>query len=305
MKKVTSIFTAIITTLIFAVSPSARAVSEEISESETVQEIYGEWENGINTEEIDGHVALLHDLDNSLSKDIEQNAMSYIVEAVEETGLSVCVVITDDIGPDKSDHEVVDYADVYYEKYCGRNTDGILLLINNDTKYDWISTSGKCIDMFYDAIDPIFDDMYDYIVDGNFETAIYYFAKNVVYYSNQDYKHYSNYGDDYDGYSDSWGDYGEAISINLELLFIAGVFITIALVIFSNVIKTGYSLNKNKSASPYQLKNSLTFSQKSDTYIRTYTTRTRVSSSSSGHSGGGRSHRSSGGGRHGGGGRRR
>ena len=133
------------------------------------------WGSGINTEIINGNTALLHDLDNSLSENAERNAMGYLVKAVEETGFSICVVITDNIGSDKSDRQVVDYADVYYEDYCGMNTDGILLLINNDTKYDWISTSGNCIDMFYDAIDPIFDNIYDYIVDGNLEKAIYRF----------------------------------------------------------------------------------------------------------------------------------
>lgn len=275
------------------------------------------WGSGINTEIINGNTALLHDLDNSLSENAERNAMGYLVKAVEETGFSICVVITDNIGSDKSDRQVVDYADVYYEDYCGMNTDGILLLINNDTKYDWISTSGNCIDMFYDAIDPIFDNIYDYIVDGNLEKAIYRFSESVIYYSNQDYAHYSDYGDDYNGPSDSWGDYGSYddydvdISFALDgligITFFAGIVITITLIIFFSVIKSNYSLNKNKTVAPYQLKNSLSFSQISDTYLRTYTTRTRVSSSSSGshRSGGGRSHRSSGGGRHGGGGRRR
>ena len=275
------------------------------------------WGSGINTETINGNTALLHDLDNSLSENAERNAMGYLVKAVEETGFSICVVITDNIGSDKSDRQVIDYADVYYEDYCGLNTDGILLLINNDTKYDWISTSGNCIDMFYDAIDPIFDNIYDYIVDGNLEKAIYHFSESVIYYSNQDYDHYSDYGDDYNGPSDYWGDYGSSddydvdVSFALEgligVIFFSGIVIIISLVIFASVIKSNYSLSKNKTASPYQLKNSLSFSQISDTYLRTYTTRTRVSSSSSGshRSGGGRSHRSSGGGRHGGGGRRR
>lgn len=280
--------------------------------TDTAQINWGsETDEGIYTAEIGGNIALLHDLDDSLTQSEEEKAAARIAEAVKYTDFSICVVITDNIGEDKSDREVIDYADVYYENYCGINTDGILLLLNNDTKYDWISTSGNCIDMFYYNIDPIFDNIYDYIVDGEFDRAIINFCSSVEYYSNQDYVYYSDYGDDYSGFSDEYGDYYiNDISWHffgfMYILPFAVIVIIIVIVILKSVIKSNYTIKKNKNAQPYQLKNSLSFSQKSDTYIRTYTTRTRVSSSSSsGRSGGGRSHRSSGGGRHGGGGRRR
>ena len=54
--------------------------------------------------------------------------------------MNICIVITDDIGS-KSPME---YVDDFYDDYT-INTDGVLLLINNDTKIDWISTSGSAI----------------------------------------------------------------------------------------------------------------------------------------------------------------
>ncbi len=259
-------------------------------------------ENGIYTVPVNGHIALLHDLDDSLTSDEENQLITRLAETVEITNFSVCILITDDIGQDKSDYGVMDFADVYYENYCGMNTDGILLLLNNDTKYDWISTSGSCIDTFANSIDYIFDNIWDNVLEGRLYIAGFDFCNAVIYYSENV---VSNYDDDYD-YSYE-GELHFDLEMGFSMLLVMGVFIAIGLTIFSAIIKANYSLKKNPSVADYVLKNSLAFTQQTDTYLRTYTTRTRVNSSSSGgrRSGGSRSHRSSGGGRHGGGGRRR
>lgn len=265
-------------------------------------------EDGIYTIPVGENYALLHDLDNSLTEDEESELLDNIIEAANTIDSSVAIVITDDIGFDKSDYGVMDFADVYYENYCGINTDGILLLLNNDTKYDWISTSGDCIDTYEYAIDYIFDDIWDYVLEAEYVNAVEGFCSSVIYYGkvytsdyNNDYSNNYSYEFSYDNYDD----------IYLEDIFgifiFASFIIVIALIIFAGIINSGYRLNKNKSVSNYVLKDSLAFSQKSDTYLRTYTTRTRINSSSgsSGSRRSGGSHRSSGGGRHGGGGRRR
>ena len=259
------------------------------------------WGQGIYTIPVNSHTALLHDIDNTLTPEEEEVVITRIVETVEDVDFSVAVLITDDIGEDKSDYAVMDFADVYYENYCGMNTDGILLFLNNDTKYDWISTSGRCIDAFDRYIDPIFDSIWDNIQDGNFPSAICGFCNSVTYFNANPIEYNSSY--DYD-------DYDDGFSVDLEMalssLMIMGIFILIGLLIFGSIIKNNYSLKKNMSVADYVLKDSLALTQKTDTYLRTYTTRTRVNSSSSGgHRSGSRSHRSSGGGRHGGGGRRR
>ncbi len=289
----------------FPLDVQYHTASEEITEetAEAFPEDYfnEEVSDGIYTVGLENeHTALLHDLDDSLSSAQEAEILADITEAVQEKDFSIGIVITDDIGADKSDYGVMDFADVYYETYCGINTDGILLLINNDNKYDWISTSGGCIDMFYGRTDPIFDALYDYLVDGNYSFACQRFVQEVKYYSEQDYDYYS----DYDYYFD--GDEIEGIfSISVIIIFMA----VISVCIFAGSLSSGYKMKQNVSAANYKLENSLIFSQNTDTFLRTYTTTRRVSSSSSGsrsgRSGGSRSHRSSGGGRHGGGGRRR
>ncbi len=259
--------------------------------------------NGIYTYVLkNGYTALLHDLDNSLTFDEEDTVLTDIAEAVSNIGFNIGIVITDDIGSDKSDYGVMDFADVYYEEYCGQDTPGILLLINNDNKYDWISTSGKCIDMFYDKEDDILDALYSYLVDGNYNYACQRFVQEVKYYSGKDYES----GGEYHFHFDSSETEG------LFTFFIAASFVAfISITIFLSVINANYKMKKNVTAANYKLLNSLSFSEKTDTFIRTYTTKRTVSSSSSsgsrrsGSRSSGRSHRSSRGGRHGGGGRRR
>lgn len=234
------------------------------------------------------------------------------------TGWNVAVVTTNDIGENKSDYAVTDYADVYYEEKFGRDTDGILYLINNDTKYDWISTSGECISYFTDRrIDDLFDFFWDEMVEGEYSLAMKLFAARVQYYYNAGIP-YGQYTEDEYYYDDDgeivfMGDnfidaaffmIAEMLPVFVSLLFIGG---TIVLIVYKCIL-SGYKLKSKVSAIPYIAPGTVDISTKTDVFIREYTTRTRVSSSSSGGGrSGGRSssHRSSGGGRHGGGGRRR
>ena len=100
--------------------------------TEAYEPVISSEEKGVYTVSIGNNIALLHDLDNSLTEDEESTLINIIVETADRIDSSVAVVITDDIGYDKSDYGVMEFADVYYENYCGMNTDGILLLINND-----------------------------------------------------------------------------------------------------------------------------------------------------------------------------
>ena len=270
-------------------------------------------ENGIHTVKLEnGHTVLLHDLDDSLETEEEAVILTDLMEAVRDKNFSIGILITDDVGEDKSDYGIMDFTDIYYEQYCGMDTDGVLLLINNDNKYDWLTTSGRCIDVFYGKDDKIFDALYDYLVDGNYNYACQRFVQEVKLCSEESYDDYDN--DFFDDYhisgtiSFSSDDFEGLIS----LVLICGIFAITGIAIFSGIINNSYKMKKNVTAANYKLINSLVFSQKTDTFIRTYTTRRTVSSSSSGsrsgsrsRSGGSRSHRSSSGGRHGGGGRRR
>lgn len=218
------------------------------------------------------------------------------------TGFNIIFVITDDIGSDKSDNGVTAYADDIYDETCGINTDGILLLINNDTKYDWISTSGECINYYSDhRIQLLFDVIYDDIVDG-------YYGDACIGFINAALKHYNagkannqvgiEFGDDY-------------IETDLEVAFTAllpiGFMTLVICIVLYNCLAAPYKLKK-ATTNRYVMQNSLRLSCNIDESKGFVTTRTYSprSSGSSGRSGGRSStHRSRSGGRHGGGGRRR
>ena len=86
---------------------------------------------------------ILSDNAGVFDQDQRSEAMDSIQSASELAGFNVGVVITDNVGSDKSNKAVVRLADKYYDGFFGENTDGVLLLINNDTNYDVISTSGR------------------------------------------------------------------------------------------------------------------------------------------------------------------
>ncbi len=259
-------------------------------------------ESGASYGEISEGSAELCDLDDSLSETEEEALLEIMRETVEAAGFSVCIVITDDIGSPKTDRQTIDYADVYYEELCGVDTDGILLLINNDTKYDWISTSGSCIHLFTDArIDAMFDQFYGELQDGEYFSACLAFCGEVEYYAK---KGYDFSGEHSSGQTEFYSDASD-FTLNPGLLFFVLFGTVFAVVIFVSTVSSRYSLKAQKGAGSYVLRDSLLFSENKDVFIRTYVTRHTVSSGSSGRSGHSSTHRSSGGGRHGGGGRHR
>lgn len=248
--------------------------------------------SGCYRQSVSDDTAALYDLDGSLSEAEEKELFPMITDLVREMGFSVCVVISDNVGESKTDAQVIDYADLYLESFCGIDGDGILLLINNDTQYDWISTSGRCIDLFTDQdIERVFDYFYDDLKNGDYYNSVYYFCKAVKRYS------------EYDSGSASFGDILGMVILSSPWW---GIFSATFTVSFVHNIKKRYELRPQKGATNYLVTDSIQYSEeKKDTFICSYV---RVESNSSGsHSSGHRSstHRSSSGGRHGGGGRRR
>lgn len=250
--------------------------------------------SGFYDEQRSGGIAALHDLDHSLSESEESRLFSLICDTVDRVNFSVCIVYSSDIGSPKTDAQVTDYADLYCEGLCGKDADAILLLINNDTKLDWISTSGRCIDLFTDArIERVLDDFYDQLKEGDFYGAGTRFCSSVSYYGT---------GHDDPAFSGTFSFHLDA-SYFMVILISLG-FIAVAILVFVNTVQKRYSVQVQKGAGQYLLKNSLHLEKNSDTFLRVYVTSHTVSSGSS-RSGHSSTHRSSSGGRHGGGGRRR
>lgn len=237
-----------------------------------------------------------------LTSSQESSILSTAAEFSAKSDFNIIFVISDDIGSDKSDNGVTNYADDVYDNLCGINTDGILLLINNDTKYDWISTSGSCINYYSDErIDRIFDRIYDDIVAGDYYSACIGFVEKCESYYDR--------GKDNNQVGFESGDgYIEVDPTDLiPLIFFILVFTAVISAVAYGIIMSPYRLKK-AAATIYTVPGSLVFStditeSKGVITTRTYSPR----SSGSGGSRGGRSstHRSSSGGRHGGGERRR
>lgn len=222
-------------------------------------------------------------------------------EFADHTGMNMVIYLTFDIGTDKSDHHVVEFADDAYEEYCGINTDGVLLLINCDTLYDYVSTSGAGINYYSDArIDALLSYINPQLKDEDYVQAAYRFIARAESYCDQGKANHQVEiaGNEFDPF---------------YFVMIFGRFILFAVIIGAvifAVLSKQYKMEK-PGTRRYMMKNSLAFDVKTDTFIQNVTTRTyspRSSSSGGSHRSGGHhssTHHSSSGGRHGGGGRHR
>ena len=200
------------------------------------------------------------------------------------------------------------YADNFYDyNYfgIGDTFDGILLLIDMDTREMYISTTGKAILMYNDyRIEKVLDEMYNYIQDENyFETFVRgidkleYFQKKGIPEGNKN------------SYIDENGNYVYKAVKTFPLfvfMFISAIVATIVLVIF---ISKNKLVRKAHDAKDYIDKDTARVLKIQDRFITSHTSRVRINtdSSSGGSSfrnGGSSTHRSSSGRSHGGGGRK-
>lgn len=246
----------------------------------------------------DPKVFIIDNWDHLDNEDIEL-LYQQAIDFSQLSGMNIMLVISDDIGQPKTDDHTVEYADDLYNEYCGINTDGVLFLINNDTKYDYISTSGSAINYYSDyRIDDILDDTYYYLVSGDYYYAMSIFLKDIARYYQMG---KANYQTEIMGLEVDPVDF---ISTFIIFGFVAAV---VGLIIFMSNRKK-YQLQKT-SANFYVNRNTFKLAQNTDTFMGVVTSRVYSprNSGGSGGSGGGHSstHHSSGGGRHGGGGRHR
>ena len=221
----------------------------------------------------------------------------------EKTGLNIIIMTTDDVGSSKSDAAVVDMCDVKYEDICGMNTDGVLFLINLDTRYHYLSTSGSAINYFSDYR---IDKLYDYIT-SDMRSGNYYGVAKTFLRTTESYFDNGKVNEQQEvlGSEVDMRAFRKAL---IKYLLITGFISVIAGFIIFAAISSKMKLQR-PSARQYILKNSLKFNVKQDNYIGTFTERRysprSSSSGSSSHRSSGHSstHHSSHGGRHGGGGR--
>ena len=264
----------------------------------------------------------LYDEGSRLSSEEFAEAYERLTEAAEHTGMNVVVILGNE---PRSDATIESAADSAYDQLYGQKTNGICIYIDvssNARPYDYISTSG--LGQFYytnssrsNRVDSMLYAVEKYLYPVGSEDvfgAVMAFADQI--------ENYYEIGipDRYWIYDDVYHEYyhvenGQVITtstkpyINIGNLVkggIIGLFIGIfAAVITSAAVRSKYRFIYQTVPSTYLNKKTVQYTEQSDRFIRTRTSKTHVSSSSgsrssggSHHSGGGHSHGGHGGGGH-------
>lgn len=250
----------------------------------------------------------IYDYADLFSDSEEQDLYNKVIEYIQFYNMDMAIVTIDD----NPKSNAMNFADDFYDYNIfgiGPNYDGLLFLIDMDTREMWISTTGKAILIYDDArIDKILDATYNYIKNSQYyDCAISFieesgnYALSGVASSNQDYIINNN------------GDYvrRESSQINSDNMII---ILILSLIIPTVIVIVGVSKHKvikaATHANKYLVNESFKLTEKSDTFIstrqhRTYSPQNTSSGGSSfgSSSGGSSTHRSSSGSTHGGGGR--
>lgn len=238
-------------------------------------------------------MVVIMDYDDSLTAQEQNMLLPTLEKTAASAQCNIGVVITDDLGGKTSKQ----YADDFADDSFGYGSNNIVLLLDNDTQYDYISSYGRGTDIVNGKTDPMLAE-----IQGDLKEYGYYEAVNTfcVVIDNAD-----DIGDDY--YYDYDDDYsytyeGDIDRFIFEWAMPLGFAALIAFIVTSG-FRRGYTKRKPVSARTYMDSTRTRFTHRSDVFIREYTTSHKISSSSSGggRSGGGGRSRSG----RGGGGRRR
>ena len=255
-----------------------------------------------------------------------QAAMEELQEAADKSGMYVALWIGDSVIGNDSDADTIAFCDDTYEDLFGINTDGVFLYLDMSgapSLFDYLSTSGKGQFYYtdsedYNRVGTIIQEVEEHLPRGeeDLPAAIHSFCYNLEYYADQGVPtdKYYTYNKDTGKYLIMQDDQVQEVS-KLPKEYTAtlswGTIIVIAIVIglitgISSLlsIRKRYQFKTAGSMQNYLITNDVQYLQRSDRYLRTYTSRTKISSESSGGGGGGggSSHSSSSGGSHGGGG---
>lgn len=264
--------------------------------------------------ESDKNFSELYDKADLFDNAQEKQLRKRIKSCSEELEMNIIVYINSTY---RDDDAVEDFAANYYDQCAGENyTDGVLMYIDlSSNAYDYLSCSGKAGIIYGGRTEDFFDDYAlhrqpsSYTPDPErfFETVTNFcdlMAKYNDNYIQADFAYEKDeengiYFFNYDGkfYVTDYTAPGSR-RIRLVCIFIIG------LVIYTIVylcIRKKYKFKDKTNPSIYVAKGKTNFRERSDTFIRVYTTKTKIETSSSGgggHHGGGHSGGHVGGGRH-------
>lgn len=144
-KKFSAVFTALAIALILVLGVSAGAAAQ--------------------------YSSVITDLAGVLTDDEEKELKQYLIDTAKLAECNVGVIITDDIHG-KSERA---YTEDMYDSTFGADSDGVLLLINNDydSGYgDWLTAEGNAVARFGNKSDKVLQAVYDGLNSGGFCGAV-------------------------------------------------------------------------------------------------------------------------------------
>jgi len=230
----------------------------------------------------------------------EESLLYYeITDFISKSNLDMAVVTINN----NPRYSAMKYADDFYDYNnfgIGATNDGLLFLIDMDTREMWISTTGNAILMYDDArIDNILDAAYLEISNKDYYECASKFVEKSEYYYNLGIPSSNK-----NASIDENGDYiyNSGVS-DSDMIFPLLIFSIIVALIVVFIMKGRHkTIRKATTAWAYMHNPSITYRE--DTFLTTFTNRTYSPRSTSSSGGGSSTHRSSSGRSHGGGGRR-
>lgn len=238
----------------------------------------------------------IYDFADLLDSSEEESLFTKVNNYIETSNYDLVIVTIND----NNKHSAMDYADDFYDYNnfgFGTSRDGILILIDMDTRETWVSTSGMAIKMYSDdRIDSIIDAGYYYLTNQQYYDCLTRMIEKLDSYFKSGYPS-SNSNLIID-------ENGNPYYIKKMPYIMIFLISSIICAIISSILYFKTSLKIKRQNTVTYINPNITNIIKDDQFVTTYTSRIRIESSSGGSSGGGSSfHSSSSGGSHGGGGR--
>lgn len=238
----------------------------------------------------------VYDFANLLDENEEKLILNSINEFISKYDMDM-VIVTIDSNPRYSAQKFSD--DFYDYNSFGKNKtrDGVLFLIDMDTRNFYISTTGEAIRLYNDyRINAILDYVEPYIKDENYYEAASSFIQKSAYYANSGIP-----SGNVNSYINEKGDIVYYKKINYFFSVVGSLIITA--IVIAILVNKNKMIKKATNANLYFNKDLAKITEKNDKFLTTYTTSVSLSSSSGGSGSGSSTHSSSSGSSHGGGGR--
>lgn len=290
--------------IIFASTTTYVRTKENLQIAEDIKITTKVIDSALKTPKVD-EKEKIYDFANLLSSTEESELLEEVLEYIQDYNMDMIIVTTNN--NNKSDAQ--NYADDFYDyNYFGVSDthDGILFLIDMDTREMWISTAGKAQLIYDDArIDRMLDNTYNYISAKKYYSTANVFISNAKEYAKNGIPNSNKnaYIDENGEYIYNRRNYSQQKEFPILLVVILPIAISFAFVGIASLAHR--KIRKAVDAKEYLNKDDIELFINEDQFISTNTTKVKIQTSSGGgYRGGSSTHHSSSGRSHGGGGRR-